>query len=293
MDDTRAAPITDDLYAVLGVECDADDARIEHAFRVLAHRLHPDTRPPDADTEPVDPEVFRRILAAYAVLRDPLARRRYDNRHGPTHLADPGTAADPAGTAEGFAQLALELHEADGVEGTIRAVVDFALKVLACDYAGVALHTVDGSDEPSPVADPSVLSQRRPDWTQEVGGLGVRSVLEVPLRTRAGAVGVLCLYSTEPEAFGPPEEAIAHILARHASIALASAQREHDLWEQADGRKLVGQAVGILMERNSLDADQALSVINRYAQETNAEPGDVARKLIDSSKPPARPCPHP
>jgi len=112
MDDTRAAPITDDLYAVLGVECDADDARIEHAFHVLAHRLHPDTRPPDADTEPVDPEVFRRILAAYAVLRDPLARRRYDNRHRRTHLADPGTAADPAGTAEGFAQLALELRHA-------------------------------------------------------------------------------------------------------------------------------------------------------------------------------------
>ena len=75
---TRAALSgSEDLYAVLGIGPEADATQIEHAFRILARRLHPDTRALDADA---GQETFERALAAYAVLRDPIARRAYDDR---------------------------------------------------------------------------------------------------------------------------------------------------------------------------------------------------------------------
>jgi GAF domain-containing protein len=209
---------------------------------------------------------------------DPYANRRLRIGH-----LDAETTADLAGTAEGFARLALKLHEACGVEQIIRAVVEFALRTLNCDYAGVMLHTAD-RPEPSVLVDPTQRGQCAPEWAQNAFELAVRCVLEVPLcsGTGTGTVGVLCLYSTEVEAFGPHEEAIAQVLARHAAIALASAQHEQNLWDEVDTRRLVGQAMGILMERHSLNSDEASQVLNRYAQETDTVPGDVARQVIDS-----------
>lgn len=63
-----------DPYTVLGVARDADADTIKRAYRQLALRHHPDRNPGDAAAE----EQFKRISEAYATLRDPEARQRYD-----------------------------------------------------------------------------------------------------------------------------------------------------------------------------------------------------------------------
>jgi GAF domain-containing protein len=216
--------------------------------------------------------------------------------------------------AERFAQLAVDLHDSDGIEETVQAVVDFALQALDCSHAGVALMTggrleipattdpvvaeiyalqIGGGDGPLTVSlrEHAIVlvsdistDDRWPDWAAKVLELGVHSVLDVPLTTSAGTVGVLGLYSTEPDAFGPDEEAIAHILARHASVAVASARQEDSLAQAIDARKLVGQAMGILMERYDLDDDRAFAVLRRYSQTTNTKLRDVAQQLIETRK---------
>lgn len=65
---------THDPYGVLGVPRDADAETIKRAYRTLALRHHPDRNPGDAEAE----EQFKRISEAYATLRDPDARARYD-----------------------------------------------------------------------------------------------------------------------------------------------------------------------------------------------------------------------
>lgn len=65
---------TNDPYEVLGVARDADADTIKRAYRSLALRYHPDRNPGDATAE----ERFKTISEAYATLRDPEARRRYD-----------------------------------------------------------------------------------------------------------------------------------------------------------------------------------------------------------------------
>ncbi|MFF1820722.1 GAF and ANTAR domain-containing protein [Kribbella sp. NPDC058245] len=218
-------------------------------------------------------------------------------------------------SADRFAQLAVELHDSDGVDETVQAVVEFALQALDCSHAGVALVTRGGRLEIPAVTDPVVADiyelqircntgplaesmrhrttvavgdtaadERWPDWSAQVLRLGVRSVFDVPLATSAGTVGVLGLYSAQPNAFGPDDEAIAQILARHASVAVATARHEETMAVAIDARKLVGQAMGILMERHDIDSDRAFAVLKRYSQDTNTKLRDVAQQLIDTRK---------
>jgi GAF domain-containing protein len=223
----------------------------------------------------------------------------------------------PAGEvmADVFARLAQELHGADGVEETVEAVVQFALQALSCTHAGVALSTRGSRAEIAAVTDPALfevyklqidadegplmaslrdqttvlvrdtmVEDRWPEWVAKVAGLGVRSVLDVPLAVGADqrSVGVLGLYSAEPDAFGLDDEAIAHILARHGSVAVATARQEETMARAVDARKLVGQAMGMLMERYRVDSDRAFAILRRYSQDTNTKLRDVAQQLVES-----------
>src|SRR5688572_32850745 len=63
----------DNLYEILGVPRTADQADIQAAFKRKARELHPDVnKAPDAE------EQFKRLNAAYAILKDEGKRSRYD-----------------------------------------------------------------------------------------------------------------------------------------------------------------------------------------------------------------------
>lgn len=61
-------------YQVLGVERNATQDEIKSAYRKLALRYHPDRNPGDQQAE----ERFKAVSEAYATLRDPESRARFD-----------------------------------------------------------------------------------------------------------------------------------------------------------------------------------------------------------------------
>jgi transcriptional regulator with GAF, ATPase, and Fis domain len=220
---------------------------------------------------------------------------------------------DASNGADIFAQLAVDLHGSDGVTETVDMVVQFALQALDCTHAGVVFAARGGRAEVAAVTDPALVDiyldqvnaghgplvaaligletvlirdtatdERWPAWTGRVRDLGVGSVLDVPMNVSHRTVGVLGLYSSRTDAFDTDDEAIAHILARHAAVALATARHEEALTRAVDARKLVGQAMGILMERYHLDSDQAFAVLRRYSQRTNTKLRLIAQELIDT-----------
>jgi curved DNA-binding protein CbpA len=99
-----------DHYAALGVQPDATDEQITHAYRALLRRHHPDTRASDAhDHARAADARLQQVIRAYAVLHDPARRAGYDRSHRPRaaqrdtrpHLGPPpatvvlGTPAQP------------------------------------------------------------------------------------------------------------------------------------------------------------------------------------------------------
>ncbi len=229
---------------------------------------------------------------------------------------DPPVTADhqEAFGADAFARLALELHGAGGMAETVDAVVQFALQAEACSYAGVML-ILRGSQEIAAVSDPLVaeiyqlqtdlgegpiqtaLSEgiavhvpdvgaetRWPTWAARLTQYRVRSSLHVPMWAGEQLIGALSLFNTEANAFSADDEAIAHILARHASIAVASTRDDETMAAAVDARKLVGQAMGILMERFDLDEAGAFEILKRYSQQHNTKLRDVAQELVDTRK---------
>lgn len=95
---------SDDYYALLGVDADADTAALRRAWRRLAQEWHPDRAGPDGKA------TFQRIAAAYAVLSDPAARAAYDRRRGTTARG----ARAPSGGAAG-AEASAGRRRAPGV----------------------------------------------------------------------------------------------------------------------------------------------------------------------------------
>src|SRR5262245_25854868 len=63
-----------DYYHILGVRRDATPEMIKQAYHRLAADFHPDLHPDDAEAE----ACLRSLNQAYAVLRDPEQRARYD-----------------------------------------------------------------------------------------------------------------------------------------------------------------------------------------------------------------------
>jgi AmiR/NasT family two-component response regulator len=59
--------------------------------------------------------------------------------------------------------------------------------------------------------------------------------------------------------------------------------------QAVDARKLIGQAMGMLMERFDMDADRAFAVLRRYSQDHNRKLRDVALELIETRQLPHYP----
>ena len=217
------------------------------------------------------------------------------------------------GFAEDFAEMALRLHDEPTVQETVERVLEYALKAVNCDYAGVIFVTRKSRVETIAATHPVVAEvdklqvdlgegpdidvitdvqttivrdtrtdERWPKWGEVVSDRGIRSLLAVRLYTSSDTIGTLNLYDSDPDHFDRDDQAVAHVLARHAAIALANARNTEHLWQAIDARKLIGQAQGILMERYDLTADQAFAVLLRYSQDKNIKLRKVAERLIDT-----------
>jgi molecular chaperone DnaJ len=126
-----------DHYAILGVDPDATDAQITHAYRVLLRRHHPDTRvATDGDQAATEDTRLQHVLAAYTVLHDPRQRADYDRhrrppapQHGHTR-ATPGAATVILGTITSTRPTGLTPVEPADTPPPATTVLDLLLRAI-------------------------------------------------------------------------------------------------------------------------------------------------------------------
>ena len=188
--------------------------------------------------------------------------------------------------------MAVSLFEAGNVRDTLQRIVDLAERAVdGCEAAGILLvdagqvttaaassalvmaidqMQIDTAEGPcldastrgsTFYADDLIDDERWLHFAPLAVNAGIRSVLAYSLSARQPSA--LNLYARLPAAFGATDRAQGQLFATLARLALDSAEvrasderRTGNLLEALRTRELVGQAQGILMERERITADQ-------------------------------------
>jgi hypothetical protein len=223
---------------------------------------------------------------------------------------------------EDLADAARTLFRAGGVAATLQSVVqlaseclvgaEFVSAVLAGGAPGTALSSEPIAAElaavqlglrEGPIRD--VIAHggliyvedlgkefRWPQVAVEADRIGVRSLLV--LRLSAGeTLGALMLCNRVPMAYGASERAKALSFATVAAHALSvghvrdeGQRRVEELQRALTTRELIGQAQGILMERERVTANQAFDMLRMASQSLNVKLLEVALRLIETGESP-------
>jgi GAF domain-containing protein len=159
---------------------------------------------------------------------------------------------------------------------------------------GPCLHAAT-SGEPVEVADARTEPRWR-DYLEVAAERGALSSLSVPLPISEGVSAALNIYARTPNAFDPDSRAAAERFAPYAGVAVGnmyayeSAQKLAESLQTAlEGRAVIEQAKGILMERRRLTADQAFQVLARISMQTNTKLRTVAEGLVTTGQLPVIP----
>ena len=224
---------------------------------------------------------------------------------------DTGTAVEEDSLAWRLSELARTLQAEDGLDKTLRQIVDTAVDTVpgaqhasiskiqrrrevktlaatgelprAVDHAqydtgeGPCLDTL--YDEQTARLSDLTTEQRWPKFTARARELGVGSMLAVQLFVEQDGLGALNLQSTRTNAFDDNSEHVALMFAAHAAVAMAHEQEQQDMRAAVSTREVIGQAQGILMERFKITADMAFRLLVRVSQDTNRKLREIADEL--------------
>ncbi len=132
--------------------------------------------------------------------------------------------------------------------------------------------------------------KRWPHFAERAYKAGAGSMLSFQLYVQSDTLGALNLYAKDTDAFTDESEHVGLLVAAHAAVAFADAQKAEQLQEALSTRDLIGQAKGILMERHKITGQQAFVILTRASQNSNLKLTDVAISLVTSGEipPPAQ-----
>jgi len=226
-------------------------------------------------------------------------------------------------SAIAFTEVARSLFLSDSVEDSLARAVDLSVVTIeACEFAGAFL--LEGDEVTTRACTDPIVAEvdalrlrtgegpcldaiahkltfyagelgtdpRWPKFGPEAAAMGIRSLLALPMATD-GTLGALNLYARYPQAFGVVDRARGLLLASMAGLAYSIARSHEDERLRAENlhaalttRELIGQAQGILIDRERITADQAFHVLRQASQHLNVKLREVARDLVDTGERP-------
>ncbi|MDX6298947.1 MAG: hypothetical protein QOF53_161 [Nocardioidaceae bacterium] len=183
----------------------------------------------------------------------------------------------------GFDHVGLSTIDRSGTVKTQVATGDLVWELDRLQYGLSEGPCVDTLHEAEVVIAPRIrLEERWPRYVPEAVRLGLKAQLAVKLYLdEQGTLGGLNLYSTSQEDIEPDAEGMADLFAAHAAIALGHVSERENLNKAMQSRKVIGQAIGILMERHRMSEDRAFSVLVRASSHGNIKLSTVAQQLVD------------
>ena len=118
-------------------------------------------------------------------------------------------------------------------------------------------------------------------------GHGVRAVLGVPIDLRDSPMGTLNVYAARSRSWDDSEIAAIQAYTRVIASLLRTAVQAHvsgraasQLQQALDGRSLIEQAKGVLMERRGIGQQAAFELLRTRARSSRRRLQDVARETV-------------
>jgi hypothetical protein len=192
-------------------------------------------------------------------------------------------AASAAGNIPGADFVSITVHEEDGTLFTAAATDPLAEQADAVQY-----ELLEGPCYGAVTGDRLVLvndlaaAVKFPRYAPRAVELGVGAQAAIQLvdgRQRAG----LNLYARTSGSFDRSTVQLAELFATQAGAVLGYARQVENLSEALHARTVIGTAVGILMERYSIDGHQAFAFLTRNSQDRNIKVRVLAQHLIDGT----------
>lgn len=129
---------------------------------------------------------------------------------------------------------------------------------------------------------------RWPRYAARAVERGVKAQMGLRLLLEEKTLGALNLYSTLEDTIDPDVQYVAELFAAHAALALGRARQVEGLNTALQTRKVIGQALGIVMQRYQLDEDRAFQFMIRVSSQSNVKLRDIAQEIVDRMNEDAR-----
>ena len=196
--------------------------------------------------------------------------------------------ADSAASTVPTASCASVVFAGDGAPRTVGATADEARQLDAVQHdsdTGPCLDAMRHIDVV--VADVVDDAARWPAFCARAVELGITGAVSVPLSVRDIALGTINVYRRAGARFAPDECTALESLARAAAVLLSnllayssSETRNEQLVVALQTREIIGQAMGVLMERESCGREAAFDMLRRASQRENVKLRDLAERIV-------------
>jgi GAF domain-containing protein len=221
----------------------------------------------------------------------------------------------PSDVVRAFAEASRCIFASEDLGGTLRRIADAAVELVpACDLASITVSQRDafrtfGSTDPRALAadeaqyaadegpclhairhdtvvrtPDAATDDRWPRFAQRLAGSPIGAVVSCRLSVEEGtdgrAMGSLNMYSLGVDTFGAVDLDVARLIGAHAGVVLHAVAQAQNLRQALESRDAIGQAKGILMERERITADEAFDRLRVLSQRMNVKLRWLAERLV-------------
>ena len=177
----------------------------------------------------------------------------------------------------------ITVKHADGRLETVAPTHDFLRDVDAAQYELQEGPCYEAAVDTVHITSPNLSADERfPRYAPVALRAGVRAQAGVRLFDTPSSTGALNLYSGQVGSF-TDLGVLSQLFAHQSAVALDYARQVDQLQEAVRSRQLIGQAVGIVMERYSVDEARAFGFLTRLSNDQNLKLRLVAERLVQAS----------
>jgi GAF domain-containing protein len=177
-------------------------------------------------------------------------------------------------------------HPDDRLE-TFAPTDNVLLDVDAAQYSFREGPCYDAATDSVHVTAPNLAADERfPRYREVALRAGIRAQAGIRLFDANGANGALNIYSRNTGAFADLGS-LGELFRHQSAVALEYARHVDNLQQAIQSRQVIGQAVGLVMERYGLNEARAFAVLTRLSQERNVKLRLIAEEVVserDSSE---------